>query len=120
MWEYVTVAGPVTNKGGNEKYEENEEGPGHKVGERDTKHDLHGPYLLIAHSYGGAFARAFVQHEHEHLISQRKKKEKKKQREMKRDCGVLGLVLVETGQEGGLDPRLDERQIREAVGAGER
>ncbi|KAK7757919.1 hypothetical protein SLS62_000297 [Diatrype stigma] len=54
-----------------------------------------GPYILIAHSYGGAFAREFI-----------------------RRCGasaVAGAVLVETGQEGGLDRRVEEEQRRRCV-----
>ncbi|KAI0513015.1 Alpha/Beta hydrolase protein [Xylaria bambusicola] len=66
--------------------------------------DLQGPYLLIAHSYGGAFARAFIQHEYRH----------RRQRKYGGDR-VLGLVLVETGQEGGLDAALDEEQIRRKI-----
>ncbi|KAI1123886.1 Alpha/Beta hydrolase protein [Nemania abortiva] len=65
-----------------------------------------GPYLLVAHSYGGAFARAFVQHLHKFPQSQKRKYPNDR---------VMGLVLVETGQEGGLDPRLDEQQIRHKI-----
>lgn len=56
--------------------------------------DLHGPYILIAHSYGGAFARMFL---HEAPKS------------------VVGAVLVETGQEGGLDVKIAAAQIRKTV-----
>ncbi|KAI1338366.1 Alpha/Beta hydrolase protein [Xylariaceae sp. FL0016] len=51
-------------------------------------------YLLVAHSYGGAFARAFMRVE---LAS------------------VVGAVLVETGQEGGLDPKVGAAQLRRCV-----
>jgi len=44
-------------------------------------HELNPPYVLVAHSYGGAFAKLFL---HRRLKD------------------VAGLVLVETGQEGGL------------------
>ncbi|KAI0183772.1 hypothetical protein EV127DRAFT_256491 [Xylaria flabelliformis] len=71
-----------------------------------NEHKLDGPYLLIAHSYGGAFARAFVQHEHLLLRRWRKKSPSNQ---------VLGLVLAETGQEGGLDPALDELQVRRTI-----
>jgi pimeloyl-ACP methyl ester carboxylesterase len=58
---------------------------------------LAGPYVLVAHSYGGAFARAFLQ---------------------AAPADVAGLVLAETGQEGGLDPRVDDGQLRHrAMGA---
>ncbi|KAI0857718.1 Alpha/Beta hydrolase protein [Xylaria cubensis] len=70
------------------------------------EHKLDGPYLLIAHSYGGAFARAFVQHEHL-LLRRWCKKSPSNQ--------ILGLVLAETGQEGGLDPALDELQVRRTI-----
>lgn len=58
-----------------------------------TRH-LTGPYLLIAHSYGGAFARLFM-----HQAS----------------ADVAGVILVETGQEGGLDPRMAAAQLRKGV-----
>ncbi|KAI1748399.1 Alpha/Beta hydrolase protein [Xylaria castorea] len=70
------------------------------------EHKLGGPYLLIAHSYGGAFARAFIQHEH--LLSRQRRENSSANR-------VLGLVLAETGQEGGLDPALNELQIRRTI-----
>ncbi|KAI3322681.1 Alpha/Beta hydrolase protein [Xylariaceae sp. AK1471] len=73
---------------------------------RVKQEQLKGPYILIAHSYGGAFARAFVQHE----FSLRRLRRKTSFSDR-----VLGLVLVETGQEGGLDPALDKRQIRRAI-----
>ncbi|KAI0809934.1 hypothetical protein GGR55DRAFT_647359 [Xylaria sp. FL0064] len=127
MWDYVTATTAtaiIANKSGSVKCEENE-GLVHNIGAGDirTKHGLHGPYLLIAHSYGGAFARAFVQHEYEqgqeHLIrpwkEMEKKRKQKRKRKKKSGYRVLGLVLVETGQEGGLDPAVDERQIRETI-----
>ncbi|KAK8117985.1 uncharacterized protein PG998_006266 [Apiospora kogelbergensis] len=55
---------------------------------------LPGPYILIAHSYGGSFARMFM---HKTLEN------------------VAGAVLVETGQEGGLDPKIAAAQIRKEV-----
>ncbi|KAL7620476.1 hypothetical protein AAE478_009471 [Parahypoxylon ruwenzoriense] len=59
---------------------------------------LRGPYVLVAHSYGGAFARAFL----ERVGTTGKKSE---EGEM-----VVGMVLAETGQEGGLDREAEERQ----------
>ncbi|PVI05587.1 hypothetical protein DM02DRAFT_84494 [Periconia macrospinosa] len=56
--------------------------------------NLPGPYVLIAHSYGGAFARMFMHHA---LKS------------------VAGAVLVETGQEGGLDAKIAGSQIAKCV-----
>ncbi|KAK8054439.1 hypothetical protein PG994_009506 [Apiospora phragmitis] len=56
--------------------------------------DLSGPYILIAHSYGGAFARMFL-------------------RQALAD--VAGAVLVETGQEGGLDAKIAAAQVRKRV-----
>ncbi|KAI0457385.1 Alpha/Beta hydrolase protein [Xylaria acuta] len=79
------------------------------LGDGIRSHDepkLGGPYLLVAHSYGGAFARAFIQHER--LLSRVRHKKSSANR-------VLGLVLAETGQEGGLDPALDELQIRRTI-----
>ncbi|KAI1419882.1 Alpha/Beta hydrolase protein [Xylaria sp. FL1777] len=99
MWEYVS--GAKNRMIANESPRDESARRDH-----DDKHDLRGPYLLIAHSYGGAFARAFVQHEHE--VSAHRKSRCVAER-------VVGLVLVETGQEGGLDAALDEWQIRGAV-----
>ncbi|CAJ2500437.1 Uu.00g032900.m01.CDS01 [Anthostomella pinea] len=68
-----------------------------KRGKREGKEgysDLQCPYILVAHSYGGAFARLFLQQERKN---------------------VVGVVLVETGQEGGLDARVDEVQLRRCV-----
>ncbi|KAI0599868.1 Alpha/Beta hydrolase protein [Biscogniauxia sp. FL1348] len=64
---------------------------------------VRGPYVLVAHSYGGAFARMFL-----HLWDE----EGKKGRE--RDA-IAGMVLVETGQEGGLEPDFEEAQRRRRV-----
>ncbi|KAH8166804.1 hypothetical protein CIB48_g1445 [Xylaria polymorpha] len=79
--------------------------PEDKTRRRDER-KLDGPYLLIAHSYGGAFARAFIQHEH--LLS-------RPRHGRGSTSQVLGLVLAETGQEGGLDPALDELQISRTI-----
>ncbi|KAI8629652.1 Alpha/Beta hydrolase protein [Xylariaceae sp. FL1651] len=78
----------------------------HDEREAGDTFDLSGPYLPIAHSYGGAFARAFIQHG---LTLPRARRGRGLANE------VLGLVLVETGQEGGLSPALDELQIRRVV-----
>ncbi|GAP91599.1 putative alpha beta hydrolase protein [Rosellinia necatrix] len=74
---------------------------------------LGGPYVLVAHSYGGAFARAFFA---------RRRDGRGGGGGGRRGGGgggddrrVLGLALVETGQEGGLDAALDEAQIRAAA-----
>ncbi|KAI1329687.1 Alpha/Beta hydrolase protein [Xylariaceae sp. FL0255] len=86
---------------------------------------LRGPYLLIAHSYGGAFARVFLQREHEFGHRGRntnantqgyQHNSHNNSDNMRSDSDmIVGVVLVETGQEGGLDPALDERQIRTVV-----
>lgn len=52
------------------------------------------PYVLIAHSYGGMFAREFLR---------------------QRPHQVAGMVMVETGQETALDPRVEEQQYRKQV-----
>ncbi|KAI0190827.1 Alpha/Beta hydrolase protein [Astrocystis sublimbata] len=91
MWDYVCGAKHVAD--------ENARGNGHSL-------RLGGPYLLIAHSYGGAFARAFVQHEQSLPRSRRKEGSTDR---------VLGVVFAETGQEGGLDPALDELQLRRTI-----
>ncbi|KAJ2979155.1 hypothetical protein NUW58_g7272 [Xylaria curta] len=94
MWDYVQGSGAPGTGDGNT----------HGESRRGERPELTGPYLLVAHSYGGAFARAFVQYE----LSGPKLKT--------RSAGqIMGLVLVETGQEGGLDPALDERQIRRTI-----
>ncbi|KAI1345662.1 Alpha/Beta hydrolase protein [Xylaria sp. FL0043] len=126
MWDYITAttstAANEIRSGSGKQENENEqetEDAANDTWPRDaeTKMDLRGPYLLIAHSYGGAFARAFVQHEYDQeqengYLIRRWKKMKKKRKSGHR---VTGLVLVETGQEGGLDPDVDERQIRETI-----
>ncbi|KAK8137390.1 hypothetical protein PG984_005330 [Apiospora sp. TS-2023a] len=60
---------------------------------------LPGPYILIAHSYGGAFARLFMH---------------------RAQGDVAGAVLVETGQEGGLDPKMAAAQLRKGGVLGEK
>ncbi|KAK7952874.1 hypothetical protein PG988_013568 [Apiospora saccharicola] len=57
---------------------------------------LPGPYILIAHSYGGAFARLFM-----HQAP---------------PADIAGAVLVETGQEGGLDPKIAAAQLKRKGG----
>jgi pimeloyl-ACP methyl ester carboxylesterase len=52
------------------------------------------PYVLVAHSYGGTFAREFLR---------------------LRPSDVAGMVLVETGQETALDPRVERAQYRGQV-----
>ncbi|KAI0158352.1 Alpha/Beta hydrolase protein [Xylariaceae sp. FL1272] len=64
----------------------------------DGGNELRGPWLLIAHSYGGAFSRAFVQVEGQPAQPR-----------------VMGLVLVETGQEGGLDDGVDDSQVNSMI-----
>ncbi|KAI0003128.1 Alpha/Beta hydrolase protein [Xylariaceae sp. FL0662B] len=72
---------------------------------------LQGPYVLVAHSYGGAFLRTFA---HPHL---RKKMGRRKKKKAWGGDGdeIAGAVLVETGQEGGLSPRLERAQYRDPV-----
>ncbi|KAI0150015.1 Alpha/Beta hydrolase protein [Hypoxylon sp. NC0597] len=55
---------------------------------------LKGPYVLVAHSYGGSFARLFLD---------------------KEDTQVAGMVLVETGQESALDAKIEERQYERRI-----
>ena len=62
---------------------------------------LSGPYILIAHSYGGAFARTFMDHRHRHGGTV--------------PDDIAGAVFVETGQEGGLDPQLEKAQYARCV-----
>lgn len=59
-----------------------------------SSQDIPGPYVLVAHSYGGAFARMFIH---------------------KACKSVAGAVLVETGQEGGLDLEIATSQTRKMV-----
>ncbi|KAI0169122.1 Alpha/Beta hydrolase protein [Hypoxylon sp. FL1284] len=82
------------------------------------------PYVLVAHSYGGAFARAFLdgedrgaaaegaeeEEEEEGEGGDKKSGKERKRGKKKGKQTVAGLVLVETGQEGGLDRALEERQ----------
>lgn len=56
--------------------------------------ELRGPFVFVAHSYGGCIARLFMQ---------------QKPRE------VAGMVLVETGQETALAPQIEEEQYRRQV-----
>jgi pimeloyl-ACP methyl ester carboxylesterase len=56
--------------------------------------ELRGPFVFIAHSYGGCIARLFLQ---------QKPKE------------VAGMVLVETGQETALAPFVEEEQYRRQI-----
>ncbi|KAI2604002.1 uncharacterized protein GGS25DRAFT_534525 [Hypoxylon fragiforme] len=56
---------------------------------------LAGPYVLVAHSYGGAFARMFLERATEGQVG--------------------GMVMVETGQEGGVGGEGEERQYRDRV-----
>jgi pimeloyl-ACP methyl ester carboxylesterase len=55
---------------------------------------LAGPYVLIAHSHGGLFARYMLH---------------------RAPSSVAGMVLVETGQETALDAKMEERQRRRQV-----
>lgn len=52
------------------------------------------PYVLIAHSYGGIFAREFLQ---------------------QRPLEVAGMVLVETGQETAMDPKVEKQQYKSQI-----
>ncbi|KAI1136020.1 Alpha/Beta hydrolase protein [Hypoxylon sp. FL0543] len=56
---------------------------------------LEGPYVLVAHSYGGAFARMFLEGDEGRV--------------------VVGVVLVETGQESALEAGIEERQYARRV-----
>ena len=56
--------------------------------------ELRGPFVFIAHSYGGCIARLFLQ---------------QKPRE------VAGMILVETGQETALAPAVEEEQYRRQI-----
>lgn len=79
-------------------------GPENPTPNEDTLSELMGnihsvvgiesPFVLIAHSYGGAFAKEFLR-----LYPQ----------------DVAGMVLVETGQETGIDPAVEEGQYRRQV-----
>lgn len=52
------------------------------------------PYVLIAHSYGGTFAREFLQ---------------------QRPHAIAGMVMVETGQETALDPKVELQQYKRQI-----
>ncbi|KAL2678697.1 hypothetical protein Neosp_009448 [[Neocosmospora] mangrovei] len=52
------------------------------------------PYVLIAHSYGGMFARLFLQRKHP---------------------DVAGVVLVETGQEAETGKGIEEKQYKSQI-----
>ncbi|KAF2999615.1 hypothetical protein E8E14_003456 [Neopestalotiopsis sp. 37M] len=52
------------------------------------------PYVLVAHSYGGTFARAFLDRSPE---------------------DVAGMVLAETGQETALDAKIEMRQYKRQI-----
>ena len=56
--------------------------------------ELRGPFVFVAHSYGGCIARLFLQ---------------QKPRE------VAGMILVETGQETALAPAVEEEQYRRQI-----
>ena len=56
--------------------------------------DLPSEYVLIAHSYGGTFARLCLE---------------------ARPHQVAGMVLVETGQETGIDPEIEQRQYKDQI-----
>lgn len=64
-----------------------------------------GPYILIAHSYGGAFARTFI-----YRWCSGGSRGRGRGRAV-----IAGVVLVETGQEGGLDLKVEEEQYRSCV-----
>ncbi|KAI2630259.1 Alpha/Beta hydrolase protein [Hypomontagnella submonticulosa] len=64
---------------------------------------LRGPCVLIGHSYGGAFARTFLEEADAAAATGSE------------HVRVVGLVLVETGQEGGLDAAIEERQYERRV-----
>ncbi|CAF3506462.1 hypothetical protein FGSG_03453 [Fusarium graminearum PH-1] len=55
------------------------------------KYRLSSSYVLVAHSYGGTFAKLFLE---------------------SRPHQVAGMVLVETGQETGIDPKIEQRQYQ--------
>ncbi|KAI1455746.1 Alpha/beta hydrolase family-domain-containing protein [Annulohypoxylon moriforme] len=81
---------------------------------------LRGPYLLVAHSYGGSFARMFLEREErdeggEGGEDREEKGEEGSDEDAYAPRQVVGVVLVETGQEGGLDPKVEERQYKRRV-----
>ncbi|KAJ8128158.1 hypothetical protein O1611_g5476 [Lasiodiplodia mahajangana] len=71
------------------------------------KHDgpPRGPFILVAYSHGGTFAREFIQRE---LQFKQEQQEKRLDR-------VAGLVLIETSQNGFIHPDLDKQQIRTKI-----
>ncbi|KAF2716978.1 alpha/beta-hydrolase [Polychaeton citri CBS 116435] len=56
--------------------------------------DAKGPYVLVAHSYGGSIARLFLQ---------------------QRPKDVAGIVLAETGQETALAPSVEREQYKKQI-----
>ncbi|VUC31356.1 unnamed protein product [Clonostachys rosea] len=56
--------------------------------------ELEPPYVLIGHSYGGNFAREFLQ---------------------QRTSEVVGMILAETGQETALDPAMEALQYKRTI-----
>ncbi|KAI0882281.1 uncharacterized protein GGS22DRAFT_49859 [Annulohypoxylon maeteangense] len=82
---------------------------------------LGGPYLLVAHSYGGSFARMFLEREErgEGVDDGDGNEDGDGDGGSDGDAyaprQVVGVVLVETGQEGGLDPNIEERQYKRRV-----
>ncbi|KAI1807102.1 Alpha/Beta hydrolase protein [Daldinia bambusicola] len=79
---------------------------------------LKGPCVLVAHSYGGAFARTFLEQEQEQGREQQEQEQGENLGKDKDDddaVQVVGMVLVETGQEGGLDPEVERAQYARRV-----
>ncbi|KAI1464048.1 uncharacterized protein F4812DRAFT_221112 [Daldinia caldariorum] len=79
---------------------------------------LKGPCVLVAHSYGGAFARTFLEREQQEQKQQgeiSRKDEGKDDDDNDNAVRVVGMVLVETGQEGGLDPEVERAQYARRV-----
>ncbi|CEI62006.1 hypothetical protein FVEN_g3044 [Fusarium venenatum] len=58
------------------------------------KSKLSSSYVLVAHSYGGTFAKLFLE---------------------SRPYQVAGMVLVETGQETGIDPKIEQRHYQKQI-----
>ncbi|KAG8672562.1 hypothetical protein FPOAC2_05956 [Fusarium poae] len=58
------------------------------------KSQLSSSYVLVAHSYGGTFAKLFLE---------------------SRPYQVAGMVLAETGQETGIDPEIEKRQYQKQI-----
>ncbi|KAI0384015.1 Alpha/Beta hydrolase protein [Hypomontagnella monticulosa] len=68
---------------------------------------LLGPCVLVGHSYGGAFARTFLEEADAAAAAAAV---------VGSECvRVAGLVLVETGQEGGLDAAIEQKQYERRV-----